>query len=485
MRRANQFWNRLVEIEHKYIETYRSLINENPKILAAQNQIDTLIKFRKKLETETKSTHDIHTVVVAKEQIQGVGKRINILSREVKSMRILAKKNNKNNIEINEINRKEAVRLIRKDSGVWWQTAEVAYLRYLDNRQRAMKGGTELRFRSLDADNIQIVNRNRRDLSLDEIFEGKGEFSLTPLPPNAFTHKSKGERRRLQRTQLTLCVYSRRRQPRLVTWPMQMHRPIPDNCTIKYVTVTRKKVGPRTEWKATFTCYCDPEPVLVTSPGATATVTFKPHYFGDCLRVAQVTSSTGDSEWITLPRRELTRFDYVGELIVAQCGARSDLRTALANLEWDNAPEHLQSLWAQIGDAPVSSRWLQRLIQAWPKNGWQDDRRLKFEERFRRDLRNWREITGLRLRLQRARLDHYRKAAHELVHRYGTIIVDDVPSRQCLDQSLRDIDNTKAKTEIRRLQQIAAPDILRQAIIMAARAHHCAIATSDTPPDDR
>jgi hypothetical protein len=42
------------------------------------------------------------------------------------------------------------------------------------------------------------------------------------------------------------------RRPIFAVWPMKMHRPLPEGCRIKRVTVTRKLRGPYEEWAALF-----------------------------------------------------------------------------------------------------------------------------------------------------------------------------------------------------------------------------------------
>jgi hypothetical protein len=227
---------------------------------------------------------------------------------------------------------------------------------------------------------------------------------------------------------LWLRVGSEGRAPVWATWPIKLHRHLPDAGQVKWIRVTARRVGTREEWSCEVTVD-DPAPRAVelddSLSGAVA-VELEWCEDGGRVRVASTLDHEGrrGSVWI-------------GEHLVAGLrkpeGIRSvrdtllnDLRERLARaiVESRDAPMWLLgeastlSLWRSPSRfRELARRWRERrddsargayeLLDAWEIR---DDHLLDYED-------------GQRKGAIRARTDLYRRTAADLARRYRTVVL--------------------------------------------------------------
>ena len=107
----------------------------------------------------------------------------------------------------------------------------------------------ELRFHRFDGSG-RWTCQIQGGMTVAEAFAGTdNRFQIDPVPPEAWTHPSRGERKRLCRTTARIRIGStENRQPIWQPIPIVMHRPIPEDALIKSVSINARKVGNRINW---------------------------------------------------------------------------------------------------------------------------------------------------------------------------------------------------------------------------------------------
>jgi hypothetical protein len=172
-----------------------------------------------------------------------------------------------------------------------------------------------MRHRSGD-NGSRITNTLQGGADLDALYDGSlSQVTVRPLSGRAWSAESRGERRRLQRTALTATVFVRDGERRTVTWPMVMHRPIPPECRVKEVIITRRWVDGRWRWAASFMCSRAMEP---TTSLATSTrivgVDIGWRRVPEGLRVATILSSGEPPRFVNLPQDLVDSFGLIDDL---------------------------------------------------------------------------------------------------------------------------------------------------------------------------
>ncbi len=129
----------------------------------------------------------------------------------------------------------------------------------------------------------------------------KQPFRQTKRAPDPGTTS----KRRLHTTfaDLRLRVGSDGRAPVWASWPMRMHRPLPDDGEIKRATVHVRRIGPREEWSVEITVANAPQ-LEACGAGAVA-IDLGWRQIGDEIRVAAWLGEDGDSGELRLSARDI------------------------------------------------------------------------------------------------------------------------------------------------------------------------------------
>lgn len=118
-------------------------------------------------------------------------------------------------------------------------------------------------FRKWDGRGIVAVQL-QGGLPVDEIFGNDSRIQIAPLPENAYdTSVPRGQRNRLQRTTLKLRVGSDGRKPIWATWPVFLHRELPEGAVVKWAKIVRTPWHQKWpyRWKLQITLQVpDPQP---------------------------------------------------------------------------------------------------------------------------------------------------------------------------------------------------------------------------------
>lgn len=291
MRLMDLFWNKLIDIHDVYVSRYLSMISEDQEFSEAKIQYDGLV-----------SSSPSSPAVAASKKHLAIAQR-NATRRLAVELRAL------------ESSRREDVKVARQNSGLWWSNYNAVVRSFERARSAAMRGGNTMRRRS-EGENGRITNTLQGGADIEALFDGSlSQVMVRPPAGRAWTAESRGERRRLQRTTLSATVFVREGDRRTVTWPMIMHRPIPPDCRVKEVIITRRRVGGRWKWSASFMCARAAEPT--PSPSTTTRIVGVDigwRRVPDGLRVATIVTSGEPPRFVNLPRDLLDSFGLIDDL---------------------------------------------------------------------------------------------------------------------------------------------------------------------------
>lgn len=434
----NKLWNRLVEIEHEHRERYRAIVGADDAIapLAAQIEAakadkDRLVVERKALRAKARKrvpTPDLDA------QIKVLAETIRGLATQIKEARSAAKERLAPAVRALDDWRFAAVKEARNASGLWWGNYNAVCQSYETARVAAMKSGGELRFRRFTGEG-RFTCQIQGGASDEAIFEGKCSLvRIEPLPAGAFTHPSRGERKRMQRSRIAVTVYTHEGVRRMLTLPIIFHRPLPDGAIVKQVVVTRRKIGTKFRWRAVFTCTTpDQEPAHHPSSRACG-VNLGFRKVSGGLRVATLAMSPDKApEYMVLPEDWLAGMDHVSQLQSQRDEHLLPMHAAAKELPIEEAPDALRERLGRIRKAPkIGCALLAALILQWRNEypDWMPDTLATFESWRRADRRALETMANLRDALQSRRREGYRAWARDVTHRFAIVGIGKIDARK-------------------------------------------------------
>lgn len=291
MRRMDAFWNTLVNIHEDHVARYLCRIAEDDEFAAAKNEYDGLVA----------SHAQSVAVAAAKKQLaiaqKGATRRMAVELRALEAVRY------------------DEVKVARKNSGLWWGNYNAIARSFERARSAALRGGHTMRRRSGDGDG-RITNTLQGGADLESLYDGSlSQIMVRPPSARAWSAESRGERRRLQRTVLTVTIFVRDGERRTVTWPMIMHRPIPPECRVKEAIVTRRRQGSNWRWAVSFVCARPAKP-LTPLPASSNRIGVDIGWrrVPEGLRVATVLASGGVPRYIVMPSDMMDSFSLIDDL---------------------------------------------------------------------------------------------------------------------------------------------------------------------------
>lgn len=248
---------------------------------------------------------------------------------------------------------------------------------------------------------------------------------------------------------LWLRVGSDGRAPVWARFKIVMHRPLPADAVVKWVSVHRRAVGPAFEWEAHFTLETremPADPPGLPPPRGDVVVEFGWRVVDGGLRVATWLAPSGETGHLVLPQAIVDGIRYPEALRsirdrifnAAHAGLLSLLRrdpgslpTWLPGYARDHAlhawrsPERLQRVVLRACDE-LGLRTTRADYEAWAQpaspEGW-GPRDLALWARQERHLWEWERFQDLKAR--RSRADLYRNFAADLARRYETMVYEE------------------------------------------------------------
>lgn len=317
----DDLWNKLVDINEKYIGLYHKTISLDQLFSAAKEEYYNLFK----------SGAPFLSVSEAKKNLA--------VAQKDASRRMAAE------LRALETERRDEVKLARQNSGLWWGNYNALVRAFENGRSAAVRGGHTMRRRTAGG-NGRLTNTLQGGAAVEHLFDGSlSQVMIREPPERAWSAESRGERRRLQRTVLTATVFVRLGERRNVTWPMVMHRPIPSDCRVKNIVITRRRIGDRWKWAASFTCTRRADQLPPTPSGSELiAVDVGWRRVPEGLRVATVLAAGASPRFVILPPDLIESFAFIDEL---RQRVRTSARTGLEllhNINSDSFEQPYQDL---------------------------------------------------------------------------------------------------------------------------------------------
>lgn len=512
----NKLWNRLVEIERENTRRYFEVVGADPAVAEVQLPLLQKIEQRRSLVVERNTrraaarSRQIDTGDLD-EPIEVLSAEIRELTTEAKKRRQAARKLFKSELDTLELQRREKVKIARQTSGLWWSNYNAVLDAYNVARSRALKTGGELQFHAFDGSG-RFTCQIQGGTSVQELYSGaRSEVRMDPVPPEAYWHESRGQRRRLARSRLTITVYTDKDEKgkprrRTLTFPIHLHRPIPEEVIIKEVKVVRRRIGSNFKWLVTFTCRL-PGSARPTHPSREAcAIDIGWRKRKDGLRIATIVDTQDSVQHIVLPAAffdRMARVAHLQSLVDAEFNdLQQQLRERLPGEE--DIPEGLRERLTSV----LRSRKAKVPRLTATKILWNDNhpdfepKTLEYFDIARKRIKRMSdEAMHLREKALGFRKDYYWTAAKKIATAYAAIAIEEFNLTRISKVKTAVGNQPTAPAEVRKMRQYAAVSEFRQCLLLQAaktgsivefhdasftslRCHHCGHINSDVDPYD-
>jgi predicted RNA-binding Zn-ribbon protein involved in translation (DUF1610 family) len=274
--------------------------------------------------------------------------------------------------------------------------------------------------------------------SRDSIFDGQCRYvAIGKVDEQVLVYGPRGQRRKAARTTLRMQVGGKYSNQVFAEWPMMYHRPLPKGSVVKWVSVSRRMVGPREQWSCEVTV--DVPPVVSVDRVEAVAVSLGWRTIDSGIRVAHwmaTDGTTGTLDLLDLNRKALGPDGGRGGVIDGDARHRSlgsirdkTFREAVATLAgWleslDSIPAWMLPLITREPTSKAQAiaylrQWksqgrLANLIRKWPKEGRCDTYEALEKWRYH-DFHLWTWQRSQQVSNRRRRDEIYRVFASRLV----------------------------------------------------------------------
>ena len=322
---------------------------------------------------------------------------------------------------------------------------------------------------------------------------GKLSFvRIKALPVASFDVLSERSRRGRARHHLTMIVLpviteSGTKIRHEITWPIILHRPLPDDCLIKYIHVQRKRVGDRFEWVCSITIDTPEVHIKMLDHQSISVcgIDLGFRQIKNDLRIATLADSSGCLRYYTLGQDWLDSMNYV-EAIQSNLSETANSVWAQLRLILTELLEYPESLREQItgmlkagAKTPIRAmRAMHRSLSNDPSlipdalallDGWQ--KRIK---------RRTKEMYDLRNKLINRRKNIYRNIACEIARDYSLVRIANLRLKDIAKVKRSDGSDTKLTDIARKNRNRAALAELTLYIQQACIKNGVAVEKIDT-----
>lgn len=500
LRRANQFWNKLVEIDLAANEAFNKATSDNPQVIEYQENVDFLRQQREDLVTERmrqrkeSRSRKVDPIIMTRLRENSI--LLKTTNDKLKKAKRQAREQIKEKLQELDTYRREQIKRARQDSGVYWGTAgilqdkfETARQAVLTRRTRGQKA--EMQFRRFQGDGLFNVHfSDGLPTSEFGIKSSRGRAAVLQnnnLTITAFSERS-GEPREITRNRTiklpngTLKTLNETLvtrgigTPRSLSMDLVLHRSLPElsadaDLRIKDIQVVLRKnpnyhqfMKSHKQWDvrrsaAVITMTAKESEFIDIEPTAGAVaVNLGWRLLSDgSLRIATIVGQKWPTEYVILPRARLRLAEIIEEMRSQRDLVLATMLPRLRGLPWDTAPPAIRIFGQALAKAPkLGPRSLARLVIEWKALDchWCEDDLTVFEE--------WRKNDNVWLyRGEKAkrkffgeRKYRYQLAAKRIAERASVILLDEVDFSE-LARIPKDRD-PKFEMAIRRNRQLAA-----------------------------
>lgn len=372
-----------------------------------------------------------------------------------------------------------------RQRGLYWGT-------YLQCEEAAedFRRGAPPRFQRYRGEGLIAVQIQHGMTMADALRGEDPRFRLVLQPPPSTAadaprqpHSRRSQRRQYAHAWVRIGTEADRRTPVWAVLPVVLHRMPPEGSRIKWVFVTRSRVGTHEDWSLQLVCTVeDIRKADCASEGAVGVDLGWRLMPDGSLRVAYWVGSDGRQGELRLPaggpqEQGVARWAHVEHLQSIRDGAFNVVRETFAQWLASRAevPAWLRQVTAMLRQWRSQARLAAVLVGGHNRPGWREQRfagdediyaTLEAWRRQDRHLYDWQEAE--RTKARRWRLDLYRSFAAQLRRQYQTVAVEDA--------NWRDLTRTPGAEEsapnalARWHQRIASPGELRQCLEATAAA---------------
>lgn len=507
MRLAHRYRNDLIYIERQRRAAVRAVLSDHPQLKeaeAAYAKADAeLTAALKKAAVHRSAGRTRKLPPELTEEIKALrAERSNARKRCV-GVRVHVRIESKLRIEEIDVRATELTKGARALSGLYWGTYLVIEQAMDASRKMPYYDGAEPndpRFIPR-SDEGTVAVQIQNGLSFGEVRAAEDtrvRVTPRPLPGGASPNSRRSVLR--PRAYLDLRISSDGRAPVWGRWPMIPDREIPNNAKVKWVHVTKRMIGPRAEWFATFTVELESVTHRCGKGRVGVDLGWRKLEDGS-IRVAAWHGDDGKEGFVVVPVSVIERLDKVASLRSIRDKAFDETRGALAQWLADPTKYPKEAGYVSLHSLTHAHRLLLRddprptpdvVLPVWLKeatatlSAWKSPARLaglvrrwlRPENRFDGDslclaaLEEWRHHdhhllcweSDQRVSTLRHRKELYRIAAAQLAGQYETLVLEDMDLRELAVTPAVDSGETAAAPGQR---QAVAPSEARAALVQA------------------
>lgn len=444
LKKANVFWNKLVEVNRWERDEYRRLTTdaeieaECGKHTATIEAIDTEVQNQKKIQMTRKPVLD-PALAESKKTARAARK---VLYAALKTARTAMKEMNASAIKDLKVEVERRITAASEESNLNWTMVEPILARFKTASSRSKKDGTVLKFRRFDGTGILTVPYTN-GISLTRLTrsDATGKFQVG----GGLMSEHPRERRTLCRLQIAYSAGGARSEDVWLSLPVIFHRPIPQDADIRHIAVKREVLAGVPRWKVCFTVRAAVESTAAS--GAVGIDLGWRKRADGSLRVAYWSDDAGNNGELIYPAWHIAQFrkldslqgimqlrflearTAVGAALAASSGIPEPVATAFVNLPHWKSPGRLvramhilaQNRFAGDDGLVEACRYWFRGEKVKPSTVWNGHQHLY----------SW--FINESDQLQRHRREIYRVFAAELVKKYNRVFIEEFDLREVLE----------------------------------------------------
>ena len=461
--RMSDLWNKLVEIEESYQLSREAALRRHPLYVKAQEEFtQAKAKLTKILCQEIGGIgSDLSQEDFSKAKPQASTSQENLvkyrkavaLARKEACVQVSAE------LRFIEEERRRHVKLARQQSGLWWCNYNAVVKSY-ETARRSVRASNGV-LKKKQAQGMRLTNQIQGGATPAELFEASNsQVSIAPMHREAWSHPCRGERRRLQQTKVRATIFVRNGERRNVTWPMVMHRPLPPNCLVKNVIVTKRTVSDKVKWEIIFFCL-RPKCVQAVerSSAKMSAVEFGWRRMPDGIRIATMLDTSGAGKIYILPSAIVEGFKFADEIASRRRRIDEEAVAWIASLDFRSAPEGMAGLLgARQAPGGLRRNQLMSLALVWREHAaWHPEEFVKIEawRRESKRLKIWevnqrRRVIGRRNQL-------YQEFSRDICSRSEAVVLGRLNIRSMIEKDSANLQGEFFPRKSHKYRIIVAP----------------------------
>lgn len=468
---ARRYHNDLIAVERARRQAVRAIMGEVADVAAIEERIAALDAELQELRSQAKRTsaaerRRVPVSAEVKARIAELRAELKAARAERREARAALRDNAEVKARIAECNARanEMRKLMRAACGVYWGT----YLLVERAIDQAARGKMDPRHRRWDGSG-RIGVQLQGGLPVPALFGSDSRIQIDQIPTDAMMG-SRAHRRRATRTTVRLRIGSEGRAPIWASFPVILHRPLPEDGVVKWAWAQRRRIGTRWRWELQLIVEARSFTPLPKLRGDACAIDIGWRTRGDeGLRVGYLANESGHVEELLLPRIILDRLRHADSLRAIRDRNFDVIRGELAAwLAENDVPDWLRAATRHLHQWRSTAR-LASVAYRWREARFEGDEgmftRLDAWRRQDRHLYQW-EASERSKAIGRRR-DHYRVMAADLARRYSTIVLERVDLRE-IARLPQPEEEDQQHAAARWQRRVAAVSELRDAIRKAA-----------------